>query len=102
MKVDTQIFEVLNLFHSLIGACESVVCVTLKNHDFCLQHCLFCDGLHHHLQVTCPDAGIKIQHLWLTNMEDADDVFLLGSSPSHLQQLITAMDCYCEDLHMQV
>ena len=35
-------------------------------------------------------------------MEYADNVFLLASSLSPLQQLVTAMNNYCEDLHMQV
>ncbi len=62
----------------------------------------FLDGLHHHLQVSVPDAGIKIQPTWLTNMECADDIFLLAHCPSHLQALITALADYCQQLHMQV
>ena len=63
---------------------------------------LFLDGLHHHLQVSVPDAGIKIQYTWLTDMEYADDVFLLAHCPSYLQALITALADYCQELHMQV
>ena len=63
---------------------------------------LFLDGLHHHLQVSVPDAGIKIQHTRLTDIEYADDVFLLAHCPSHLQALITALADYCQQLHMQV
>ena len=63
---------------------------------------LFLDGLHHHLQVSVPYAGIKIQHTRLTDMEYADDVFLLAHCPSHLQALITALADYCQELHMQV
>ncbi len=63
---------------------------------------LFLDGLHHHLQVSVPDAGIKIQHTRLTDMEYADDVFLLAHCPSHLQALITALADYCQQLHTQV
>ncbi len=63
---------------------------------------LFLDGLHHHLQVSVPDAGIKIQHTRLTDMEYADDVFLLAHCPSHLQALITALADYCQQLHMQI
>ncbi len=63
---------------------------------------LFLDGLHHHLQVSVPDAGIKIQHTRLTDMEYADDVFLLAHRPSHLQALIIALADYFQQLHMQV
>lgn len=62
---------------------------------------LFLHGLHYHLQVSAPDAGIKIQHKRLTNMECADDVFLLACCPSHLQAVITALADYCQELHMQ-
>jgi len=57
---------------------------------------------HHHLQISVPNAGIKIQHTRLTDMEYADDVFLLAYCPSHLQALITALADYCHELHMQV
>ena len=57
---------------------------------------------HHHLQISVPNAGIKIQHTRLTDMEYADDVFLLAYGPSHLQALITALADYCQKLHMQV
>ena len=60
------------------------------------------DGLHHPLQVSFPDAGIKIQHTRPIDMEYADDVFLLAHCPSHLQALITALADYCQELHMQV
>ncbi len=63
---------------------------------------LFLDGLHYHLQVSVPDAGIQIQHKRLTNMEYVDDVFLLAHRPSHLLALIKVVADYCQELHMQV
>ena len=63
---------------------------------------LFLDGLHEHMQTSVPGAGIKVQHLRLTDMEYADDVFLLGNSASELQDLINAMSNYCEALHTQI
>ena len=63
---------------------------------------LFFDGRNQHLQASAPDAGIKVQHLRLTDMEYADDVFLLASTAAHLQALIDPTASYCEDLHMQV
>ena len=63
---------------------------------------LFLDGLHHHLQVSVSGADIKIQDTRLTDMEYADDVFLLANRPSHLHALIMALADYCQELHMQV
>ena len=59
---------------------------------------LFFDGLHNHIQSSLPDAGIKVQHLRITDMEYADDVFLSAESPARLQALIDTMTRYCEDL----
>ena len=57
---------------------------------------------HHPLHFSVPNADIKIQHTRLTDMEYANDVFLLAYGPSHLQALITALADYCQKLHMQV
>ena len=63
---------------------------------------LFLDGLHEQVQTSVPGAGIKVQHLQVTDMEYADDVFLLATSPLELQDLINAMSKYCDALHMQI
>ena len=44
----------------------------------------------------------RCRYLPITDMEYADDVFLLGSSPSELQDLINVTSKHCEALHMQI
>ncbi len=61
---------------------------------------LFLEDLHHHLQASAPDTGTNIQHMWLTSMEYAHDIFFLAHCPSHLQALNTALANYCQELHM--
>lgn len=63
---------------------------------------IFIDGLHHHLQTTCPEAGIKLQSLRLTDLVYADDICLMASSPAHLQALLDALAAFCHTLHMEV
>ena len=38
------------------------------------------DGLHHHLQTTCPDAWVQIQSLCLTDLVCADDICLIATA----------------------
>ena len=52
---------------------------------------IFIDSLHHHLQSTCPDAGIKSYFLCLTDVVYADDVCLITTSTAQLQALIDAL-----------
>ena len=63
---------------------------------------IFIDGLHHHLQTTCPEAGVHLQSLRLTDLVYADDICLMASSPAHLQALIDALAAFCATLHMEV
>ena len=60
------------------------------------------DGLDNHIISSLPVAGIKVQHIRITDMEYADEVFLSAESPAHLQALIDIMARYCENLHMQI
>ena len=45
---------------------------------------IFIDDLHHHLQTTCPNAGVDIGALRLSDLVYADDICLIASSPVHL------------------
>ena len=63
---------------------------------------IFIDGLHHHLQTTCPEAGVQLQSLRLADLVYADDVCLMASSPAHLQALIDALAAFFHTLHMEV
>lgn len=63
---------------------------------------LFLDGLREHIQTSVPGAGIEVQRIPITDMEYADDVFVLGSSSSELQDLINVTFKHCEALHMQI
>ena len=63
---------------------------------------LFIDGLHQYLQDAVPDAGVRVQHLRITDLKYADDVCLLACFPDHLQSLIVAMECYCSTIHMEI
>ena len=63
---------------------------------------IFIDGLHHHLQTTCPEAGVQIRSLRLTDLVYADDICLVASNSAQLQTLIDALATFCEALHMQV
>ena len=60
---------------------------------------IFIDGLHHHLQTTCPEAGVQLQSLRLTELVY---VCLMASSPAHLQALIDALTAFFHVLHMEV
>ena len=63
---------------------------------------IFIDGLHHHLQTTCPDAGIQIGSHRLADLEYADDISLAAGSPLHLQALIDSLSDFCHTLHMDI
>ena len=60
------------------------------------------DGLHHHLQSTCPEAGVQLQSLRLTELVYADDFYLMASSPAHFQALIDALTALLHTLHMEI
>ena len=51
---------------------------------------IFIDDLHHHLQTTCPNAGVDIGSFRLSDLVYADDICLIASSRAHLQALIDA------------
>ena len=63
---------------------------------------IFIDGLHHHLQSTCPDAGVKVPSLRLTDLVYADDICLMATSAAQLQALVNALATFCQILHMQI
>ena len=63
---------------------------------------IFIDGLHSHLQTTCPKAGIQIRSHRLTDLEYADDIGLAASSPLHLQALIHSLADFCHTLRMEI
>ena len=63
---------------------------------------IFIDDLYHHLQTTCPDAGVDIRSMRLSDLVYADDICLMASSSAHLQALIDALDVFCDTLHMEV
>lgn len=63
---------------------------------------IFIDDLHHHLQSTCPEAGMRLQSLQLTDLVYADDICLMATSPAHLQALIDALAAFCNTLHMEI
>lgn len=63
---------------------------------------IFIDDLHHHLQTTCPDAGIQICSHRLTDMEHADDECLAADNPTHLQALIDSLAASFHTLHMEI
>ena len=63
---------------------------------------IFIDGLHHHLQTTCPEAGVRLQSIRLTDLVYADDICLMASSPAHLQALIDALAAFCDTLHIEI
>ena len=63
---------------------------------------IFIDGLHHHLQSTCPSAGVQLRSLRLTDLVYADDVCLTASSPAQLQALIDALSAFCNTVRTEV
>ena len=63
---------------------------------------IFIDDLHHHLQTTCPEAGVQLQSVRLSDLVYADDICLMASSPEHLQALIDALGVFCDMLHMEI
>ena len=63
---------------------------------------IFIDDLHHHLQTTCPEAGVQLQAMRLSDLVYADDICLMASSPEHLQALIDALGVFCNMLHMEI
>ena len=63
---------------------------------------LFIDGLHQYLQDAVPDAGVRVQHLRVTDLIYADDISLLACTPQHLQALLDAMEAYCSAIHMTI
>ena len=63
---------------------------------------IFIDDLHHHLQTTCPEAGVRLQSLRLTDLVYADDICLMATSPAHLQALVDALAAFCNTLHMEI
>ena len=63
---------------------------------------IFIDGLHHHLQSSCPAAGVQLRSLRLTDLVYADDICLMASSPVQLQALIDALAAFFQALHMEV
>ena len=63
---------------------------------------LFIDGLHAFLQQQVPGAGVHMPSLLASDLEYADDIMLIATSPQQLQQLIDATHNYCQQMGMQV
>lgn len=64
---------------------------------------LLLDGLHRHLKVSCPDAGLEVHNgLRVAELGYADDFVLLASSANELQKLIDATAEFCAFIGMIV
>ena len=64
---------------------------------------LFLDGLHRHLQHTCPDAGLRLRNgTQVTDIGYADDFVLLSACRAELQKLIDAVAEFCSLIGMVI
>lgn len=109
--------HMLGAVQSLYSGCDIAINVDgktgqrLPSHTGVKQGCplsptlfgLFIDGLHRHLQATCPEAGLQLRNgTWVTDIEYADDSVLLSASPAGLQRLIDATAEFCALIAMVI
>jgi endonuclease/exonuclease/phosphatase family metal-dependent hydrolase len=63
---------------------------------------MFIDEVEHWLREHAPEAGVMLGQRKLQDLLYADDIVLLASSPSQLQQLLDALHAFCQDRGMTV